>query len=683
MSDDPTYLTVQEAAAYLGVSAQTLRRWDAASKLRPVRHPVSGYRFYRRADLEPFRLEYQRAEVGSETASKFFLTTPVHIANNERLREPQREAHQAVLDHFKNKTDAVILQIPVGCGKTGIIAIAPFQLSEGRVLVIAPNVTIRQVISEALDVANPRCFWRRTQVISNFSGGPYTAVLDGPDANLHDCSESHFVVTNIQQLASSADRWLPQFPPNFFAMIIVDEGHHNVAPSWRKVFERFPDAKVVSLTATPFRGDQQVLKGDVLYRYSYARAMMKGYIKQIHSVNVAPSEISFTFKGDQRRHTLDEVLALREEQWFRRGVALAPECNSHIVDASIAHCLRLRQSGTHHQIIAAACSVDHARQVRSLFEERGMAAREIYSEMPAEEQYDVISSLRKGRLDCVVQVQMLGEGFDHPPLSVAAVFRPFRTLSPYVQFVGRVMRVVREDDTGHPDNHGFVVSHVGLNNEEQWEEFRELDLDDQHLLHQWLTDQNAVDDSVGGGPRRFDVGMQVQDEIVSHFIGHSFLDPDDDRVLDKLLAQKIPGTGLLLSSLIDREALRDKLRSQRVAAGAEARSIPVSPQRRRRALRTRLPERTASVGNRVLSDLGLHPIGREIGFAFPRNGGRPNRMVVSQLLNRRINEHLGISPKQRATLSAEQLETVIHELDRLGDEVRNEIEAAIRNKKRP
>ena len=34
-------------------------------------------------------------------------------------------------------------------------------------------------------------------------------------------------------------------------MILVDEGHHNVADSWKKVFDRFPNAKVVSLTATP------------------------------------------------------------------------------------------------------------------------------------------------------------------------------------------------------------------------------------------------------------------------------------------------------------------------------------------------------------------------------------------------------------------------------------------------
>ena len=80
-------------------------------------------------------------------------------------------------------------------------------------------------------------------------------------------------------------------------------------------------------------------------------------------VNFAPAEIYFTYKDDTHRHTLEEVLELREEAWFRKGVALAPECNKHIAEASIIRCMTLRnKTGLKHQIIAAACSIDHARQ---------------------------------------------------------------------------------------------------------------------------------------------------------------------------------------------------------------------------------------------------------------------------------------------------------------------------------
>jgi MerR family copper efflux transcriptional regulator len=46
------YLTVKEAAAYLGVAPDTLRNWDRAGKLTPGRHPLNRYRLYRREDLE-------------------------------------------------------------------------------------------------------------------------------------------------------------------------------------------------------------------------------------------------------------------------------------------------------------------------------------------------------------------------------------------------------------------------------------------------------------------------------------------------------------------------------------------------------------------------------------------------------------------------------------------------------
>src|SRR5438552_2717696 len=103
----PDYLPVQEAAEYIGVSAQTLRRWDTAGKLRPVRHAVSGYRYYRRADLEPFRLEYQRAEMTVTEGDHVFKTLPADIEGNDRLREPQREAHRAVREHFAKDNEHV------------------------------------------------------------------------------------------------------------------------------------------------------------------------------------------------------------------------------------------------------------------------------------------------------------------------------------------------------------------------------------------------------------------------------------------------------------------------------------------------------------------------------------------------------------------------------------------------
>ena len=679
---DPEFFTVAQAAKYLSMSVATLRRWDESGKLTCVRHPANGYRYYRRADLERFRLDYQVAAASAGKAI-LFESADAFIDSNPKLRQPQREAYAAVRRHFEEGNAHVIVQLPVGCGKTGVIATLPFGISTGRALVIAPNTTIRDGLSEALNIGSGKCFWRKTGVLKDYTQGPFVALLDGPDANIHDCLESHFVVTNIQQLASSADRWLPKFPPNFFDMILVDEGHHNAAPSWRKVFDRFPNAKVISLTATPFRGDQKQLAGEVIYRFPFATAMASGFIKKITSTNVVPSEIYFTYRGEERRHTLEEVLELREEQWFSRGVALSNECNAHIVDESIAKLQALRARGTiHHQIIAVACSVDHARQIRALYEERGLRAMEIHSAMDGEDQELVLERLRRGSLDCVVQVQMLGEGFDHPPLSVAAVFRPFRSLSPYIQFVGRIMRVNLESVPDSPDNHGYVISHVGMNNDAQWDDFRELDLADQELFRQWIQKEGdqaeATDPTSEPRPRRFDVGMQVTQEILGEFTtNHSFLDLDDDRVLDKFLATPVGGTGVTLAQLgMTRTVLRERLKAAQPAASeARAPEIPVPPQRARQTGRKRLNERTQSVANRVVSDLGFSLKGFDLIKTIP-GGRRTNYQAVLELLNKEVNLLLGQGSGTRGDISREQIDQAFAELDALGDRVRDRIRSS-------
>jgi MerR family transcriptional regulator, copper efflux regulator len=46
------YLRISEAAEYLGVSPNTLRNWENAGKVVAVRHPLNGYRLFKRKDLD-------------------------------------------------------------------------------------------------------------------------------------------------------------------------------------------------------------------------------------------------------------------------------------------------------------------------------------------------------------------------------------------------------------------------------------------------------------------------------------------------------------------------------------------------------------------------------------------------------------------------------------------------------
>ena len=49
------YLTIKQAAEYLGVCTNTLRNWGASGKITEYRHPVNNYRLFNRTELERIR----------------------------------------------------------------------------------------------------------------------------------------------------------------------------------------------------------------------------------------------------------------------------------------------------------------------------------------------------------------------------------------------------------------------------------------------------------------------------------------------------------------------------------------------------------------------------------------------------------------------------------------------------
>ncbi|MDP2217495.1 MAG: DEAD/DEAH box helicase family protein [Methanolobus sp.] len=656
MSD---WFNAEDAAKYLGISSSNL--YSLAQQGRVPSNKIGKVWRFSKTDLNI----WLRA---NKPLTEFFVSAEAFIDDNFLLRDPQREGYSATLDFFSKGGQRAIVQLPVGCGKSGLISILPFGISRGRVLIIAPNLTIRDELKKNLDITNRRyCFWNKCNVLTSeeMMAGPYIAVLDGKDANIHDCMQSHIVLTNIQQLASSADKWLPAFPEKFFDMIIVDEGHHSAAPSWEKVFAKFSEAKVVNLTATPFRSDRKDIEGELVYRYSFKRAALKGYIKRLQAVYVAPAELYFTYKGDQKRHTLDEVLKLKEEEWFSRGVALAPECNKHIVDASLDKLDKLRQSGTHHQLIAVACSVAHAQSIRSMYAERGYEAAEIHSNMPEDKRVEVLQKLKSGLLDCIVQVQMLGEGFDHPHLSVAAIFRPFRSLSPYVQFVGRTMRVIVQNDARHPDNFGYVVSHIGLNLDRQLADFRELEREDKAFFEELIqgNEPEPPTEVLEGRARmKLRPEMVVHRELISEFFEEDFVNSDDEDLLTELKAH-----AELLG--FDAEKIAEALKNRKVEKTRRVKAsepFPVQPQSQRRESRKRLQEEVKRTANILLNRLGFRPGGRELAYKYASGFAGGNNFVVAvQMINHEVDKILKIKSGQRATLRTEDFVRGMNSLEEI------------------
>jgi MerR family copper efflux transcriptional regulator len=61
MDNIQKYLRIKEAAEFLGISQGTLRNWGKDGKIATYRHPINGYRLYKKADLEALLIEIAKS----------------------------------------------------------------------------------------------------------------------------------------------------------------------------------------------------------------------------------------------------------------------------------------------------------------------------------------------------------------------------------------------------------------------------------------------------------------------------------------------------------------------------------------------------------------------------------------------------------------------------------------------
>lgn len=268
---------------------------------------------------------------------KFAEIVP-NIVGNPLLRIPQREGYEAIHDHYSSPGNREIgIVLPVGCGKTGLIAITPFALKSKRVLVIAPGIRIKEQLAEYFNPVNPDMFYSKYEVITG-SDFPEPAIIEGTKTNRTDLDASDVVVTNIHQIQGKENKWLMQLPPDYFDLIIVDEAHHNVAESWNSVRLHFPDAKIVNMSATPMRADGKIMEGEIKYSFSIFRAIENGYIKKLKAKVLNPSSLKYVRNSDGNKVevSIDEIIRLGEDDSeFRRSIVSSEETLKTIIDCSL------------------------------------------------------------------------------------------------------------------------------------------------------------------------------------------------------------------------------------------------------------------------------------------------------------------------------------------------------------
>jgi len=259
----------------------------------------------------------------------------------------------------------------------------------------------------------------------------------------------------------------------------ADEAHHSPANTWQVAIDYFASAKVVKVTGTPFRSDNQQITGKLVYKYKLSQAMANNYVKSLENIHYVPDELKLTIDGNESKlYTLDEVYDLlgKDEDWVSRSVAYSDECSRKIIDLSISLLEKKKaNSEVPHKIIAVACSIEHAKKIQDLYIEKGMRTTIVHSDLEKRIVESNLSDIKNDRVDVIINVSMLGEGYDHPYLSIAAIFRPFRHPLPYAQFIGRILRYISPENHNLTltDNIGQIISHKYLYMDKLWQFYRE------------------------------------------------------------------------------------------------------------------------------------------------------------------------------------------------------------------
>ena len=231
-------------------------------------------------------------------------------------------------------------------------------------------------------------------------------------------------------------------------MIVIDEAHHALAKTYKEMWERFPKATFLGLTATPCRLNGKGFTDlfDVLVQsWSVPEFISKGRLATYDFVSI---------KSDGVTQRLIDSLQKRGADGDYQNKEMDMLLNKK---PSIERLYRsLEEFGKDRKGIVYAINISHAQKITKLYQEHGVKAITIDSKTPAAERQQDIEAFKKGDIQVLVNVDIFSEGFDCPDVEFVQLARPTLSLAKYLQMVGRGLRVAKGK------KNCVIIDNVGL-----------------------------------------------------------------------------------------------------------------------------------------------------------------------------------------------------------------------------
>ena len=231
-------------------------------------------------------------------------------------------------------------------------------------------------------------------------------------------------------------------------MIVIDEAHHALAKTYKEMWERFPNAMFLGLTATPCRLNGKGFTDlfDVLVQsWGVPEFISKGRLATYDFVSI---------KSDGVTQRLIDSLQKRGADGDYQNKEMDMLLNKK---PSIERLYRsLEEYGKDRKGIVYAINISHAQKITKLYQEHGVKAIAIDSKTPAAERQQDIEAFKKGDIQVLVNVDIFSEGFDCPDVEFVQLARPTLSLAKYLQMVGRGLRVAKGK------KNCVIIDNVGL-----------------------------------------------------------------------------------------------------------------------------------------------------------------------------------------------------------------------------
>ncbi|MFD3402171.1 DEAD/DEAH box helicase family protein [Kribbella sp. NPDC058693] len=416
------------------------------------------------------------------------------------LRGCQREALTALADYYRRGGANAACVMSVGAGKTVLGVAAALAFSRRRALIVTPGRVIRGTFATALDESSA------ANVIYTLRDGPLipgcrppkTTVLDRQDGPIRDVSRetllsSDIIVTNFHSLSSTRDGegLLGVLGPDDIDFIVVDEAHIAAATSYQKLFDYFPNARRLLMSACFSRADGKSITADVVYRYRLIDSIADGHAKHLRAHRFSPeveqTEYEITWPDGTREEIVGKqaLLEIMDDERKLARITATSEQPIHRIMQIVSESLdsqKVALAPVRPRVLFAALGQNHAEQIARIANAHGITARTLHHSMSDTE----IAATRRryeaesGALQAVVQLKMLGQGYDLPAISVVVPMRPYGSFGEFYQFIGRGIRMIHDPELAarEQEQHLDVVYHGELGLDTHLESLRiENDMD--------------------------------------------------------------------------------------------------------------------------------------------------------------------------------------------------------------